>query len=284
MKKYLLTGGLSVVLMLGACGETPGASEEAEAEESAEQPENEAAEDNSEALQELRAENDSLQNRIAELEEENEDVESLQDRITELETENEALEEMAESDAEAEIDAAEEDEPASDSEDKADGYEEESSSDGEGTRSDPRTIGSTAQLDVTINGDNYDDRYEAVVNLTVNDIIIGDEAYDMLLAENQFNDPAPEGYQWALINASIELVESETDDYAYYVMDHFKIVEGDGSSAPRESAVTPDEYGSEDIYSGGTSSGYSSVLIPEDNDFLIKYEGFSSNTVFYKIN
>lgn len=271
LKKYLLTGGLAAVLMLGACGnDVPEASEEVETEESTDQGENESSDDNSEAVAKLQAENDSLQNRIAELEEENEDAESLHDRIKELEEENEQLEEMAANDTEEE--------------DSAEGENNETASTGEGTRSDPMQLGSTAQLDVMINGDDYDDRYEASAELTISEIVIGEEAYDMLIAENQFNDPAPEGYQWALINSSIELVDSETEDYAYYVMDHFEIVEGDGSAAPRESAVTPDEYGSEYIYSGGTSTGYSSVLVPEDNEFLIKYDGFSSNTVFFEVD
>lgn len=262
MKKYLLTGGLAAVLMLGACGnEVPEASEEVEAEESTDHLENESSNDNSEALEELRAEN-----------------ESLQERVTELEEENDALEEMA-AKSDEEENNAEEEQPESNDE-----GEDESGSTGEGTRSDPMQIGSTAQLDVMINGEDYDDRYEAVVNLVVNDIIIGEEAYNMLVNENPYNDPAPDGYQWALIHSAVELVESETDDYSYYVMDHFEIVEEDGSSAPRESAVTPDSYGSEDIYSGGTSSGYSSVLVPEDSDFLIKYDGFSSNTVFFEID
>lgn len=275
LKKYLLTGGLAAILMLGACGnDVPEASEEVETEKSTDQGENKSSDDNSEAVAKLQAENDSLQNRIAELEEENEDAESLHDRITELEEENEQLEEMAANDSEEEDSAEGED---NDTENQSD-------STGEGTRSDPMQLGSTAQLDVMINGDDYDDRYEASAELTISEIIIGEEAYDMLIAENQFNDPAPEGYQWALINSSIELVDSETEDYAYYVMDHFEIVEGDGSAAPRESAVTPDEYGSEYIYSGGTSTGYSSVLVPEDNEFLIKYDGFSSNTVFFEVD
>ncbi|WP_462421545.1 hypothetical protein [Salinicoccus sp. Marseille-QA3877] len=281
MKNYLFTGGLAAFLMLGACGnEVPEASEEVEAEESTNQPENESSVDNSEALEELRTENESLQGRITELEEENEEVELLQERITELEEENDELEEMAAKSAEEE-DNTEEDQSESNEDDNA---VDESGSTEEGTRSDPMQLGSTAQLDVTINGDDYDDRYEAVVNLTVDDIIIGEEAYGMLVNENPYNDPAPDGYQWALIHSAIELVESETDDYSYYVMDHFEIVEEDGSSAPRESAVTPDSYGGEDIYSGGTSSGYSSVLVPEEGDFLIKYDGFSSNIVFFEID
>lgn len=278
MKKYLLTGGLAAVLMLGTCGnEEPEAAEEVVTEEGTEESENEAADDNSEALQELQAENDSLQNKVAELEEENQDIESLQDRISELETENEELEEIA-------AGAAEEDEQESASEDENDASEDGSGTEGEGTRSDPMPIGNTVQLDVIINGEDYDDRYEGAAELTINEVIIGNEAYDMLLAENQFNDPAPEGYQWALIHTNFELVESETDDHAYYVMDEFSIVEGDGSSAPRESAVTPDAYGSEDIYSGGTSSGYSAMIVPEDNDFLIHYDDFLYNSVFFEIN
>lgn len=283
MQKYLLAGGLSVVLILGACGnEPPEADEDAEAE-STEDFGNETANENSEALEDLKNENESLQNRITELEEENEETESLQDRITELEAENEELEEMAASSSEDED--TDEEEPADNNTDDEDkGVDEESDSAGEGTRSDPLQLGSTVQLDVMINGDDYDDRYEAIAELTINDIIIGQEAYDMLIAENQFNEPAPEGYQWALIHATFELIESETEDYSYRVMDEFRIVEGDGSSAPRETAVAPDYYGSENIYSGGTSSGYSSLLVPEDNNFLINYDDLLYNSVFFKIN
>ena len=284
MKKYLITGGLAAVLMLGACGnEVPEASEEIEAEESADQSENESSNDNSEALEELRAENESLQERITEMEEEDEEVESLQERITELEEENKELEEIAASVTDDE-DIAEEEESENNSENEDDKAENESDSAGKGTRSDPMQIGNTVQLDVMINGDDYDNRYEASAELTINEIIIGQEAYDMLIAENQFNDPAPEGYQWALIHANFELVESETEDHSYYVMNDFKIVEEDGSAAPRESAVTPESYGNDHLYSGGTSSGYTSFLVPEDNNFLIHYDDLLYNSVFFKID
>lgn len=263
MKKYMLTGGLAAVLMLSACGnEEPEVNEEAAAEESTD----ESADANREELEELNDENESLQVRIAELEEENEELKEMAEDIAE------------EDQADEEVESNEEPEVADDE------TSQESSSTGEGTRSNPMQLGDTSQLVVTINGDDYDDQYEAAVNLTVDDIIIGDEAYDMLVEENPYNDPAPEGYQWALIHSEIELVESETDDYSYYVMDLFEVVEDDGSSASRESAVTPEEYGGEDIYSGGTSSGYSSILVPEDGDFLIKYDGFSSNTIFFEVN
>lgn len=264
MKKYLLTGGLAAVLMLGACGnEEPEAGEEIEAEESTATTEVESAPDNSEELAELRTENEALQERVAELEEENDELGDM------LETINE---EAAEDHTDFEDDE--------DSEETSG----ESSSTGEGTRSNPLQIGNTAQLEASITGDDFDERFEASVNLTVNDIIIGDEAYNMLVEENPYNDPAPEGYQWALIHATSELVEAETDDYAYYVMDRFEIVEEDGSSAPRESAVTPDSYGGEHIYSGGTSSGYVSALVPADQDFLIKYDAYPDSDVFFEVN
>lgn len=247
LKRYLLTGGAAAVLLLGACGD-------GETEEPA-TVEDESPETKEEA-EELRAENESLQERIAELEEENDVLTEIVDN-----TEEEPEEEVEEEE-----------------------ITEESTSTGEGTRSNPLQIGDTAQLEARINGDDFDERYEASVDLTVNEIIIGEEAYNMLVEENQFNDPAPEGYQWALIHATSELVEAETEDYAYYVMDRFEIVEEDGSSAPRESAVTPDSYEGDHIYSGGTSSGYVSALVPAEGAFLIKYDAYPDSDVFFEVD
>ena len=252
LKRYLLTGGAAVVLLLGACDDGENEEPATVEEESPETTEDETASDHSEEVEELRAENESLQERIAELEEENDALTEIVDN-TEEEPEEEEI-------------------------------TEESTSTGEGTRSNPLQIGDTAQLEARINGDDFDERYEASVDLTVNEIIIGEEAYNMLVEENQFNDPAPEGYQWALIHATSELVEAETEDYAYYVMDRFEIVEEDGSSAPRESAVTPDSYGGDHIYSGGTSSGYVSALVPAEGAFLIKYDAYPDSDVFFEVD
>lgn len=251
MKRYLLTGGVAAVLLLGACGDGENEEPATVEDESPDTTEDETATNHSEEVEELRAENESLQERVAELEEEN-------DALTEI------VESTEEGVEEEEI-------------------TEEPTSTGEGTRSNPLQIGDTAQLESRINGDDFDERYEASVNLTVNEIIIGEEAYNMLVEENQFNDPAPEGYQWALIHATSELVEAETEDYAYYVMDRFEIVEEDGSSAPRESAVTPDSYGGDHIYSGGTSSGYVSALVPAEGAFLIKYDSYPDSDVFFEV-
>lgn len=169
------------------------------------------------------------------------------------------------------------DEPAEGEDEASEG-----TSSGGGTRSNPLAFGETVELEFMFYGDDYDEDFSGTGELTVDDIIRGDEAYNMLMEENPYNEPAPDGYEWALIHSTFDFIESETDDHSYYVMDNFEIIEGDGSPAPTESAVTPDEFGYDELYAGGSSSGYSAVLVPEDGDFLIRYDDLIYNSIFFE--
>lgn len=244
--RYLLISSFSTFLLLSACNFTDETTEE----------------NNTEVSTNTDSETEQY---MSDLENENDE---LKEQVTELENELSEIRETMESLEAMEI---EESSPQN-----------ETNSNNEGTRSNPLTLGDIATIDVTINGEDYDDRFDGVIELTVHDVIIGDEAYEMLVEENQFNDPAPEGYEWALVDVNLELIESETEDHAFYVMDLLEIVESDGSTAPRESAVTPNSFGGDHIYSGGSSSGYSSALVPEGDTFLIKYDGRSSGDVFFE--
>ncbi|OJF91366.1 hypothetical protein [Alkalibacterium sp. 20] len=66
-----------------------------------------------------------------------------------------------------------------------------------GKSSNPVPMGETAQID-------YDDEdfetEDGVLEVTLSNMILGDDAYEMLLEENPNSEEAPEGYQWLIFD------------------------------------------------------------------------------------
>lgn len=200
----------------------------------------------------------------------------LESRLAELEAENAELRAALEDDAETaeEVDAEE------DPEDEAEVEEvEESSSGSEGTRSDPFQYGETANLYGTfVDRDADRQEFDAELAMTVVDTIRGDEAWEIILNENQFNDPAPEGKEYIINRVRIELSNATSDDLkTNFNYREFDYISAGGSSYSYESVVLPDELNVE-LFNDGQAEGNIVGLIDVDDSPLLRF----NNTLFFE--
>ena len=148
-----------------------------------------------------------------------------------------------------------------------------------GTRSNPLPFGDT----ITVKENIYDDSFNAYASsleITLLDTIRGEEAWTILKEENEFNEPAEEGYEYVLVKVKGFLKESETDDDSLYFSDmNFDFVSNDGEVYEWVSVVTPNEL-SKELYNGGTGEGFIVNQVRTDDDFKVSYDSSEGSPVF----
>lgn len=138
-----------------------------------------------------------------------------------------------------------------------------------GTRSNPYTLNDEIELSISYSNTNSDNMESADGKLKINfnNIKTGDEAQEFLSSENQFNEEAPEGYQWMVINTSAELLEG-SEDFEYDVYLTEEIYDGKGNSIDNMQAIasTSNQLSDNSIFPGATAEGDISLLVPKDLD------------------
>ncbi|TQR20295.1 hypothetical protein [Psychrobacillus vulpis] len=149
-----------------------------------------------------------------------------------------------------------------------------------GTRSNPLPFGDT----ITVTDYIYDDNsnsYKSLLEITALEMIRGEEAWTIIHKENEFNEAAPEGYEYALVKVKGLLKESETeDDSLYFSSMNFDFVSNEGEVYDMVSVVIPNELDKE-LYSGGSGEGYITGLVRVGDDFKISYESSEGSPVFF---
>jgi hypothetical protein len=143
--------------------------------------------------------------------------------------------------------------------------ESESDSAGAGSRENPFPIGTTivsADWDVVVNS----------VNLSANDAVAG---------ANSFNDPAPAGQQYAVVNVTVTY-KGEDTGIPYFVEIDYVTKTGEVISTWDSFAVAPDPtFGSGELYAGGASTGNLAFLIPSSADGVLRIApGIFADDVF----
>lgn len=117
---------------------------------------------------------------------------------------------------------------------------------GSGTRDDPFPIGTTLQ------GDEW--------TVTVNSVTFG--ATDAVMAENQFNDAPPAGYEYILVNVSA-VYSGPDSDFGWSIGVDYVTPTGETMSSSDSIAVAPGEFDwSAEVYTGGTISGNIPIAVP----------------------
>lgn len=140
-----------------------------------------------------------------------------------------------------------------------------------GMRTNPVKPGETVYITKEVHDFEKDLSAEAEFEVTVSNFIRGQEATDILMAENEFNEPAPDGYEWVLFDITLNATIAD-DNLSYYVMPAFYVFSEDGSPiANDESIVVPNRYGLSDIYNGGTMTGKMAIMAPVGEDVLVEY-------------
>lgn len=153
-----------------------------------------------------------------------------------------------------------------------------------GTRTNPIKVGETLIVEgVTVTDlDNWDKQTAGDFELTLNKITRGEEAYNLIKSYNQFNEPAPEGFEYALLDFTLT-ASIEDPNIAEYVSPSLKVIASDGSQIDQGSVVLENEFGSKEVYDGGTVTGHLEVVVPVGDDSLVvEYDdGFSA---FFSLN
>lgn len=136
-----------------------------------------------------------------------------------------------------------------------------------GKRSTPVPLGEFFEVIDKEYGD--DGSFNVRLNFKISSVTRGQEAFDILIAENQFNDPAPEGLEWAIFDLEAEYVNG-SEDYPYSPNIRFDIFDNTGKQVDQSDWGTLDSKFSDiDIFPGVTHTGREVYLVPEGEDFLV---------------
>lgn len=158
-------------------------------------------------------------------------------------TEENGAEATTEETTEEEVDPAEDEEPEEEEDAEA------------GTRDNPYPLGETftgVDWEVTVIGIDYD-------------------AEQAVADANMFNEPAPEGSQFILVDASATYTGDESEMVMMGVDFAFVTDTGETHTASDTMEVAPEALDiSAELYTGGTESGNVLIAIPEDATGLIR--------------
>ena len=129
-----------------------------------------------------------------------------------------------------------------------------------------RTNPVPSQTTATVDDELYDDEgnsYAIKFDLAVSEVIHGDAAYQKLLSMNEFNDLAPEGYEWVLAKTKVKFVESETGDLSFHIdgIMNFDMVSESGDIYSGDIVGTTEPDFSFEMYVGNEKEGYISGLV-----------------------
>lgn len=154
-----------------------------------------------------------------------------------------------------------------------------------GKRSNPVPLGQTGTFDTDYFNDNGDE-IDANLSITISNVVRGQEAYDYLIAANEFNSEAPDGQEWIIFDVELT-VNSGSEDDPYFEMASFTPVSSSGSEIAQSDYPTfsdGEDFGFVDLYEGGTSKGKYGFLIDEGDDAIIEYTGNNLDTsVFFSL-
>lgn len=153
-----------------------------------------------------------------------------------------------------------------------------------GSRTNPVPFQKTATVDDEL----YDDEgntYAIKFDLTVKDVIRGDEAYQKLKSMNEYNEAAPEGYEWVLVDTKVKFVESETEDLSFHIdgIMNFEMVSESGDIYSGDVYGTTEPDFSFEMYVGNEKEGYISGLVKTGEDAQLRYEEMVDGQVFFDL-
>jgi len=125
--------------------------------------------------------------------------------------------------------------------------------------SNPAPIG-TAQ---TLTTENILQKY--TIEMSVNEIIRGDKAWEMIKEANMFNKPAKEGYEYLL--AKIYFKVLDVNEGQAYRLSSFNInlISSDGKEYEYSSAVTPEPALDATLYKGASHEGWAVYEVKKDD-------------------
>ncbi|PGL72609.1 hypothetical protein [Bacillus sp. AFS055030] len=153
-----------------------------------------------------------------------------------------------------------------------------------GSRTNPVPFKKTATVDDELYNDNGDS-FPIKFDLTVEEVVRGDAAYAKLKSMNEFNDPAPVGYEWILTKVKVKFVKSATEDLAFNIdgIMNFKVVSESGDIYSGDVYGTTDPEFSYEMYVGNEKEGYIANLVKTGEKAQLRYEEFIGGQVFFNL-
>lgn len=152
-----------------------------------------------------------------------------------------------------------------------------------GTRSNPLPFGDLIKVKENIYDDNFNS-YNATLEIGLKEVIRGDEAWSIILKENQFNEKPADGYEYMLVKVTGKMVEAGTeDDSLYFSSMSFKFVSDDGDVYEMTSAVIPNEL-TKELYNGGSAEGYIVNQVRVGDDVKVSYDSSEGSPVFFYLH
>lgn len=153
-----------------------------------------------------------------------------------------------------------------------------------GSRTNPVPFQKTATVDDELYNDSGDS-FPIKFDLTVEEVIRGDAAYQKLKAMNEFNESAPEGYEWVLAKTKVKFVESETKDLSFNIdgIMNFKMVSESGDIYSGDILGTTNPEFSFEMYVGNEKEGYISGLVKKGEKAQLRYEELMDGEVFFNL-
>lgn len=149
-----------------------------------------------------------------------------------------------------------------------------------GVRSNPLPLGDTITTKVAIYDDSFNS-YAANLDLTIAGITRGEEAWQQILAENQFNSEPDEGMEYVLVKVEALLKDAETEDDSYNLSSFsFKMVSAAGKEYPHVSVVVPSKLDAK-LYNGGATEGHVIGQVRVGEDFFLSFNGTEGSPVFF---
>ena len=152
-----------------------------------------------------------------------------------------------------------------------------------GKRSNPVPLGEWTSIEESLYDDD-ENALDAVLNLRITDVIRGEEAFEVLKNENQFNEEAPEGHEWVIVSLEAKLIEG-SEDFPFTVVPWFSIIDSTGSEVSQDDwgTLDGDEYGYVDLFEGGETSGRYVFYTLEGDDTLLSYEQFLEGSTYFSL-
>jgi hypothetical protein len=153
-----------------------------------------------------------------------------------------------------------------------------------GSRTNPVPYQKTATVDDELYNDNGD-AFPIKFDLTVTEVTRGDAAFQKLKAMNEYNDPAPEGYEWVLAKVKVKFVESETKDLAFHIdgIMNFTAVSESGDIYSGDVVGSTDPDFSFEMYVGNEKEGYIAKLVKAGEKAQLRYEEMVGGQVFFNL-
>jgi len=153
-----------------------------------------------------------------------------------------------------------------------------------GSRTNPVLLQQTATVeDKLYNNDG--DEFAIKFDLTVSEVIRGEEAFNQLKTMNEFNEAAPEGYEWVLAKTKVNFTESETQDLSFMIdgIMNFNMVSESGDIYSGDIVPTTEPDFSFELYVGSEQEGYIGGLVKTGEKAQLRYQDMLDGHVFFNL-